>query len=67
MESSDIKELWKKKKYSEESSDNTLTDIATTDFGCASSSSQSKKKDNFSEVDQLMNCLFTLCYIVQFC
>ena len=37
---SDIRELWKKEKYSEENSDNTLTDIAIVDFRCASLSSQ---------------------------
>ena len=51
VKSSDIRELRKKKNVEENSAD-TLTDIATVDFGCASSSSQSKK-DNFIEVDEL--------------
>ena len=43
----------------------TLTDTATVDFGCASSTSQSKK-DNVIEVHELINRLLSLCNIVQF-
>ena len=43
----------------------TLTDTATVDFGCASSTSQSKK-DDVIEVHELINRLFSLCNIVQF-
>ena len=73
LKSSDIKELWKKKKdvveepvNTEENIDSldTLTDTATADFGCASSSSQSKRQ---CYQGRLIICLFSLCYIVQFC
>ena len=62
MKSSDIREFSKKKNISRRKySVNTLTDIATVDFGYASSSSQ--PKDNFIEVDGLI--VFFL-YAVQY-
>ena len=46
---------------------NTLTDTAIVDFGCASSSSQSKKESVTSIRGRQTSCLFSLCYRVQFC
>ena len=70
VKSSDIRGLWKKKKddvkepvTTEENMDSVdmLTDTATADFGCPSSSSKSKK-DDIIEVAYLIN-LFFLCYL----
>ena len=46
---------------------NTVTDPAIVDFGCASSSSQSKKECDTLIRGRQAYCLFSLCYIVQFC
>ena len=70
VKSSDIRGLWKKKDdvkepvTTEENMDSVdmLTDTATADFGCASSSSKSKKGD-IIEVAYLIIYLFFLCYL----
>ena len=46
---------------------NTVTDPAIVHFGCASSSSQSKKECDTLIRGRQAYCLFSLCYIVQFC
>ena len=56
-----MKEKILRRKYSV----NTLTGIAAVDFGCASLSSQSKKSKFYR--GRQTYCLFSLCYIVQFC
>ena len=74
VKSSDIRGLWKKEKdvvevtvNTEENIDSvdTLTDIATVDFGCASSFKSVKKRQCCR--GRITYCLFFFCYIVQFC
>ena len=67
VKSNDIIGLWMKKKYSEENIVSIQWHPAIVDFGCASSSSQSKKECDTLIRGRQAYCLFSLCYIVQFC
>ena len=57
----------KEKIFRRKYSVDTLTDTGIVDFECASLSSQSKKESDTSIRGRQTYCLFSLCYIVQFC